>query len=279
MKMFLDVVPILADRCREAGRAVDGLEWVTDEGDADALIIDKVPARRLDRAALFLGSLATLAGTDEGFQEWDEKLHVRFERRFEPELQSVYQSCRTGELGQLGLLRLHRWVAGPVAAAEREEDLLACVDLARWFFGELPVSVFALEGPSSATIQLHLGFSGNGMAMIDCAWDLPRGRGYDSCHVIGDDGAAYADDHRNVSLLYAGNDPQAHKVQNEQAAIVAVLDSFITSLDSAESPIGLFSELRSSKDILAGVRGSIASGQAVPCGVGIIEGRASSYVE
>ena len=275
MKMFLDVVPILANRCRVAGRAIDGLEWVTDEGDADALIIDKVPVKPLERDTLFLGSLATLAEKSEACQEWDEKLHVRFERRFDPELQSVYQSCRAGELGQLGLLRLHRWVAGPVAAAEREEDLLACVDLARWFFGEMPVSVFALERSSSATIQLHLGFSGNGMAMIDCAWDLPEGRGYDSCHVIGDDGAAYADDHRNVSLLYTGNDPQAIKVQNEEAAIVAVLDSFVTGLDAAESPVGLFSELRLSKDILAGVRGSIASGQAVPCGAGIIEGRAS----
>ena len=47
------------------------------------------------------------------------------------------------------------------------------------------------------------------MAMIDVAASLPSGGDYFSLTMIGGTGAAYADDHHNMNLLYSGGQPNA----------------------------------------------------------------------
>ena len=105
-------------------------------------------------------------------------------------------------MGALALLRAHHWYAGPMDEEARQEALLAVVDVALWFFPGPPETVYGVSRGASGADQIHLGFAGNGMALLDFAWNLPAGGDYESLHVIGDRGAAYADDHHNcVSAL------------------------------------------------------------------------------
>ena len=118
-----------------------------------------------------------------------------------------------GKLGEPGLLRVHRWwdrlPAFHNSSTDRLEPFLTFgdIDLAIRVFGEAPTEVFALERGDPAYLQIHLGFSNGGMALLDFA-KLRTGRGYDSVSLIGSTGAAYADAHHNVHLLFTGGEPK-----------------------------------------------------------------------
>ena len=91
-----------------------------------------------------------------------------------------------------------------LAAADRCSALsVPYLDLANWLFGTPPDRVYA-RAAEPGYLQVHLGFSGGGMALIDVSDDLPPGDGYRSVTVIGSDGAGYADDHRNRNLVFGG---------------------------------------------------------------------------
>ena len=130
--------------------------------------------------------------------------------RFLPSQQVLKQRLDSGKLGELGLLRAHRWHAGVGTGAAPAWQALAApyLDLANWLFDDRPERVWArTAGPGYA--QIHLGFRAGGMALIDVSADLPPGDGYQSVSVIGSTGAGYADDHHNRALLFGGGDPAA----------------------------------------------------------------------
>ena len=125
----------------------------------------------------------------------------------------------SGELGEPGLLRIHRWESletGNWPALDQEQgsvivrNLSAEVDLAIWLFGGLPYGGLRnrAEGVAHGGIaqpdylQVHLGFEGDGMSVIDYSASLPPGPRYHFLSMIGSKGAAYADDHHNVNLVY-----------------------------------------------------------------------------
>ena len=67
-------------------------------------------------------------------------------------------------------------------------NLSADIDLAIWLFGGLPTEVYAtgrrvshggIDQPDY--VQVHLGFEGDGMSVIDYSTAFPRGRGTTSC--------------------------------------------------------------------------------------------------
>ena len=124
--------------------------------------------------------------------------------RFLPEVVSVNSSHDSGKLGVPGLLRTHLWVTDDLPAEQLSPDL---VDLALCFFGTGAQIVHCLRRPNY--LQLHLGFSGDAMALIDIATRRPGADMYFSMHLIGSDGAIYADDHRNAQLLFAGDGTRA----------------------------------------------------------------------
>jgi predicted dehydrogenase len=175
--------------------------------------------------------------------------------RYLPSRRLIRQQLEAGKLGEVGLVRLHRWEV----AAESPglpAGLVRDIDLAVWLAGKLPDLVYAVAG---ACIQVHLGFPGGGMALIDYSGRLPGGDGYCSLSVIGSAGAAYADDHQNRQLVYQGGCPRAVLTSEGDAHLTALVQEFVDALRShsrgADQP--------TSPAVIDAVSRSLASRQAV----------------
>jgi len=147
--------------------------------------------------------------------------------RFLPEIAPMKQAAAAGKLGELGLLRVHHWLPGN--SGRPAQAAFAHVDLANWFFGEKPEIVHTIEKENY--LQLHLGFRGDRMALIDVATSRPGPDAYFSVHLIGSDGTIYADDHRNAQLLFGslGTSALIHH-QNQILATQNMLAEFIAGI-------------------------------------------------
>ena len=60
---------------------------------------------------------------------------------------------------------------------------------------------------------------------------LPEGDGYFSLSLIGSAGAAYADDHHNTQLLYAGGHAAALKTGESEFEELAQLQEFVNAIE------------------------------------------------
>lgn len=192
--------------------------------------------------------------------------------RFLPSRQLVHQEVLAGKLGEPGLVRLHRWEAQAVRAAGEEAaafpaPLTRDLDLARWLMGKNPNLVFAAGHPGQF-IQVHLGFPGQAMALLDYSSRLPAGEGYQSLQVIGSAGAAYADDHQNVQLLYAGSQPRGFKAPENIKQMTLLLQDFLDGLASKRDFSIATSAWQSCLAVASAVTRSLQSRQAVS-----VEGR------
>ena len=112
-----------------------------------------------------------------------------------------------GKLGEPGLLRVHCWSGE--SGRSLASKLYGHIDLAIRFFGSIPAELYSVARGDQSYLQVHLGFTGGGMAVLDFSDRLPAGRGYDSLSLIGSSGAAYSDDHHNTHLLFTGGSPAA----------------------------------------------------------------------
>ncbi len=210
----------------EALSRLHGLE-ITDGLDADALIsgewnvvIDTGLPCLLERPeGIPLPQLKALASSSTSVMP----AHVW---RFFPNIRQVQRRHARGHLGEPGLLRIHHW------RPERQlvRDLgFGEADLALWLFGAMPVSRHSLSSPDY--LQLHLGFPNDGMAVIDVAANRPAPDPYYSLHLMGSEGAAYADDHHNAHLLMDQRGTRAvlHG-RNERLAVLAMVEEFVNGL-------------------------------------------------
>lgn len=166
-----------------------------------------------------------------------------------------------GRLGSLGLLRLHRW-----EPAGSPDPLLRDLDVALWLAGREPDLVYAVERRDDAgrLLQVHLGFPGGAMALLDHTDALPAGDGYTSLSVIAQTGAAYADDHHNVHLAYRGGPAQALRADERAGVLAAIAQDVVDALHGGIDLLAA-SEARW-RPVLAvadAVRASLASGEAV----------------
>ncbi|MDP6893041.1 MAG: Gfo/Idh/MocA family oxidoreductase [Verrucomicrobiota bacterium] len=152
--------------------------------------------------------------------------------RFIPSIQAVKRSVDDGKLGVPGLLRIHRWHPSSPGKAPISERLMPDVDLACWLFGDTPESVWSLQSAANEDyLQFHLGFTNGGMAIIDLSASLPSGGDYYSLTMIGGTGAAYADDHHNMNLLYSGGQPNAIRTNQGHIELVQQLQEFVDVID------------------------------------------------
>jgi predicted dehydrogenase len=198
--------------------------------------------------------------------------------RYLPSRQLIRQQL-AGNLGAAGLVRLHRWE--PVAE-ERVLDplglpgpLVRDLELTLGLLGKPPNLVYALEQRGDEHdvsagwfLQVHLGFAGGGMALIDYDNRLPPGDGYQALSVIGSSGAAYADDQQNVQLLYRGGRPQAVLAGEAAGQHAALVQDFVDALQAGHD---LSANRTAWQDVFAvaeAVRQALASRRAVP-----LEGR------
>ena len=163
--------------------------------------------------------------------------------RFRGDGRAVKASLDQGELGRAGLLRIHHWFPASEEGGNVFPRVLAALDLALWVFDGLPTHVHASARPCGAAslseaeyLQVHLGFDGGGMALIDLARTLPAGDGYRSLALIGSLGAAHADDHHNFQLLYGGGRAQAVLTEPDESPAELVLAEFAAAVADRRDP-------------------------------------------
>ena len=188
--------------------------------------------------------------------------------RLLPALQATWPSLAAGELGEPGLVRLHRWSTTDLPGLSLTDDLLRDLDLVLSVFQSLPTEVYALARSVLGStepdyLQVHLGFDGGGMAVIDRSSTLPPGDGYFSFSVIGSDGAAYADDHLNKQLVFRGQHPVAVGTGSGELASVADLQEFCQAIEQQRAAQVSGADWVAAAKIAEMVRESIASGSTV----------------
>lgn len=191
-----------------------------------------------------------------------------------PSRQLIRQQLDAGKLGEPGLIRIHRWegiaAAVPVGSGQIPSPLILDLELAIWLAGKTPDLIYVTEtsqldsaSPAGRTIQVHLGFPGGSMAMIDYSGVLPTGEGYSSLSVIGSSGAGYADDHQNMQLLYQGSDPRAFRTDEGIRQWVGLSQEFVDALLVNRDLAPCLANWRGIIPVVQAVEESLASRQAV----------------
>lgn len=250
---------------------------------ADALIIAAEPTAAEDecRRAIAAGKHVLLQSSVLSSPDFlkhcasaAEQAKLRFmwgsSLRFLPSVKTIKESLTKEQLGELGLLRMHCWESDSSRAVAG--NLLSEFDLACWFFDRSPSLVYANSHQSAATpnapsqdyTQIHLGFPAGGMALIDHAEVHSACDDYFSLSLIGSSGAAYADDHHDMQILYGQGGPAALKTGQGDLALLAQLQEFINAVAEERNPLPGFAELRRAIEVHAAVTESIATGRAVP---------------
>ncbi len=189
--------------------------------------------------------------------------------RFLPSVAEVKSCLESGVLGAPGLLRLHDWRAPDAhTTATLFEALLPNVDLANWLFGALPTEVYAAGHKQIVLtpflyVQVHLGYPDGGMALIDCSRMLPSGSDYFALSVVGSSGAAYADDHHDMHLLYRGGRPTALPTGRGTLHYVAELQEFVDAIETGRPPAVAADDGHKAAEVVRAVDRSIESGRAM----------------
>jgi myo-inositol 2-dehydrogenase/D-chiro-inositol 1-dehydrogenase len=245
----------------------------------DGVLVDGAPGARLDhaRTALRHGKHVLLAlpaasGAEQVASLTEEchaagvSLMVSGTLRFLPSQQVLKQRLDAGTLGTLGLLRAHRWRGRTAAAATDLPPAELCralsvpyLDLANWLFGARPDLVYA-RAAAPGYVQIHLGFAGGGMALIDVSDDLPPGDGYRSVTVIGSAGAGYADDHHNRNLVFGGGDAIARDPGEGNLELVAELKEFAAAGSGRRAPQVTGADAGAALQVAAAAASSAATG-------------------
>jgi len=140
------------------------------------------------------------------------------------------------------LIRIHRWEAQRPDPSRDSTGLpmalIRDLDLALWYAGDLPRSVYATAVSGTHhpvhgdVISVHLGFDGGAMALIDYSGCLPGGDGHQAVSVIGSSGAIYSDDHDNRQLVFDGGSARTLLADEGLACIVAMVQLFLARIAS-----------------------------------------------
>ncbi|MCY3959264.1 MAG: Gfo/Idh/MocA family oxidoreductase [Chloroflexi bacterium] len=199
------------------------------------------------------------------------RLMVAHTLRFMPANVQVHRALAAGELGKPGMLRSHRWLRrfpGPPGGWKHDparsgglcvHEAVHEIDQALWLIGERPTHVHAQAQPD--LLQIHLGYESGAMALCGVATGLPLGSGYYSLALIGSLGAAYADDHHNVQLIYRGARPQAVMTDQRASGVRAQLDEFARAITEGREPSVSGADAVAALQIAEAAAASSASGQ------------------
>lgn len=195
--------------------------------------------------------------------------------RFLPSVAEVKSCLRSGVLGAPGLLRIHDWRPRDVdgqadTTAAVFEAVLPDVDLANWIFDALPGEVYAaghaaaeVTRGSYGYVQVHLGYTGGGMALVDHSITLPSGSDYFSLSVFGSAGAAYADDHHNMHLLYGGGRPTALPAGQGRLHHLGELQEFVDAVETGRPPAISAEDGHKAAEVVRAAGRSLESGRAM----------------
>jgi len=183
-----------------------------------------------------------------------------------PSRQLIRQQLDAGKLGEVGLVRAHRWEP----AADNRAELLGVpgpltrdIELVCWLAAKQPNLVYAVGQAANGFVQVHLGFPGGSMALLDYFDHLAAGDGYQSVTVIGSTGAAYANDHQNMQLLYRGGRPQAVRTEEGARQMAALVQEFVDGLRTGRDLSPSVTAWRNAAAVAGAVRRSLESRCAV----------------
>ena len=212
--------------------------WIHDvkvvnfDEDPDAIVTDDVSLASTGKPILLYSSLLSDKTTN---------IVPAFPKRFSPEAIPLKQSLDAGELGQLGLLRMHLWKQ---KESNGLQEMVHAIDLALWFFDDFPEHIHGTASIENGVkcLLVHLGFKCGGMALIDFTNSLPDGDNYESLCLIGSKGAAYADDHRNRNLFFNGGAPEAKCPDTKLGFMKPMLINFVNKV---KIRVGFEDDLRS----------------------------------
>lgn len=202
--------------------------------------------------------------------------------RYLPSRQLIHDQLRSGQLGEPGLIRSHRWEARALetdAELNLPHSLIRDLELTTWLFGMSPDVVYAVEQSSGSSTrepikhvdlrpprrltQVHLGFTGGGMALIDYSNGLPDGAGYQMLSVIGSAGVSHVDDHRNLQLHFSGGEPRGIRSSERAHGLARLIQEFVDHLTSGSNPWPGNSAWERSMQLAAAVRRSLDSRSAL----------------
>ena len=229
----------------------DSLESATGgDGEFDAAVVDS----SADAAGAIAAGKHVLVGAPvaDSLEETEELLKAADEAGVflavgglpvnAPANRVILDRLSSGKLGEPGLLRVHCWSGE--SSRSLASKLYGHIDLAIRFFGSSPAELYCVARGDQSYLQVHFGFAGGGMAVLDFSDRLPAGQGYDSLSLIGSSGAAYSDDHHNTHLLFAGGNPTA-LIDDCGEGLVHEVQGFVEAVEGEET-----SEINS-EDLLA----------------------------
>lgn len=193
--------------------------------------------------------------------------------RFRPSRQLVKQQLDSGKLGTPGLVRLQRWRSLDTGHDTNDgfcAEWLHDLDTVLWLMGRPPELVFATrsnvdvaQNGSDGALNVHLGFDGDGMALMTEWCHLPLGDDYESLSVIGSSGAAYADDHSNRQLAFRGGAAQTARADEGVRAFVSITQDFVDAVAANRDLTASVTGWRRVRNVAEAVRESLASRQSV----------------
>jgi predicted dehydrogenase len=191
--------------------------------------------------------------------------------RYLPSRQLIRQQIDAGKLGEVVLVRSHRWETAAFDGARVPGPVVYDLELTLTLLGKGPNRVYAIDrlvneqgDLASRYLQVHLGFPGGSMALLDYTNSLPPGDGYQMLSVIGSAGAAYADDHQNMQLLYRGGRPQALRTDERARQLTTLVQEFVDALHAGDE--GNESTWRTVWAVAAAVGCSLETRQPIPLG-------------
>ncbi len=239
----------------------------TDTFDAVVIDADSPAAESLANTALNLGKPVLIGAIGKWIVTIGEAKALLIPAhpwRFIPSIQAVRRSIDDGRLGSPGLLRIHRWHPSCPVKIPISERLIPDVDLACWLFDDTPDSVWSLKSAANEDyLQFHLGFANGGMAIIDLSASLPSGGDYYSLTMIGGTGAAYADDHHNMNLLYSGGQPNAIRTNQGRIELVQQLQEFVDVIDGKQEQSVYLADTRRALQVVEQILESANSREVV----------------
>jgi predicted dehydrogenase len=189
--------------------------------------------------------------------------------RYWPRVRLIHQELASGKLGRPGLVRMHRWwqldLDDTVPHYHLPPRLTHDLDVAIWLAAARPDVAYTCGDLAEvgAYLQVHLGFDGGAMALIDYCTRLPeRSLSYGSLTVIGSAGAAYYDDREQIQLSFQGGLPQA--VSGHDSWVVpSIVQDFVDGAPAEEGLAMSHAQWQWVRATVAAVRQSLATRQAV----------------
>ncbi len=279
---------------RTARIADDSIEVVTDDvasllsrhaaqfdavivlGDPHRCLVDCHRAAEAGKHLLFQRFLALsprdCAAIDAGCVDAGVRLMAGDSFRCLPQVQAIWKSRNSGQLGEPGLLRMHCWDA---VGTRSPGILTAAIDLTIWLYDRVPNCVYASARPATKSmdrnsttsdyeyLQTHFGFVGGGMALIDHARTLPPGDGYFSLTFVCSRGAAYADDQHNTQLLYRGGPPTALRADLADSQRRSILREFVAAIEENREPLGSGSNMVRAAKVTEAIAESLETHRAI----------------